>query len=160
MTTRAELHVHLDGAVEPETLLEIDPSLTREEIAAHTVFTDFAGFIQSFVWVNQHLKTPEDYARAGRRLFERLENEGAVYAEVILSAGVVLWKQQPFAPIYDALVREAARSRVKVRWILDAIRQFGAEPAKAVFELSAERVGDGVVAFGICEAGARRPIAP
>src|SRR5260370_38967391 len=160
MISRAELHVHLDGAVDTETLLDIDPSLTREEIAAHTVFTDFAGFIQSFVWVNQRLKTPEDYARVARRLFERLENEGVVYAEVILSAGVVLWKQQPFAPIYDALVREAARSRVKVRWILDAIRQFGAGPAKAVFDLAAERVGDGVVAIGIGGDEARGPGAP
>src|SRR6266699_1869057 len=157
MTSRAELHVHLDGAVEPGTLLEIDPSLTREEIAAHIAFTDFAGFIQSFVWVNQRLKTPADYARVARRLFERLESEGVVYAEVILSAGVILWKQQPFAPIYDALMREAARSRLKVRWILDAIRQFGAEPAKAVFDLAAERVGDGVVAIGIGGDEARGP---
>ena len=149
MLPRAELHVHLDGSVEPETLLEIDSSLTREEIAARMTYTDFAGFIQSFIWVNQRLKTPGDYARVARKLFARLETEGVVYAEVILSAGVILWKQCAFAPIYDALVREAARSGVKVRWILDAIRQFGPEPAKPVFDLAAERVNDGVVAIGI-----------
>jgi len=135
--------------VEPQTLLEIDPSLTFEEIAARTAYTDFAGFIQSFVWVNQRLKTPEDYARVARRLFERLASEGVTYAEVTLSAGVVLWKQMPFAAIYGAVQREAARSPVEIRWILDAIRQFGPEPAKPVFELAAERVGDGVVAVGI-----------
>jgi adenosine deaminase/aminodeoxyfutalosine deaminase len=157
MPSRAELHVHLDGAVEPETLLEIDPSLTREEIAVRTSYNDFAGFIQSFVWVNQRLKSPEDYARVARRLFARLETEGVIYAEVILSAGVILWKQTAFAPIYEAVTREAARSRVKVRWILDAIRQFGPEPAKPVFELAAERVGDGVVAIGIGGDEARGP---
>jgi adenosine deaminase/aminodeoxyfutalosine deaminase len=146
---RAELHVHLEGSVEPETLLELDAGLTREEIAAATSYSDFAGFLKSFVWVNQRLRIPEDYARVARRLFERLEREGVTYVEVTLSAGVVLWKQQPFAPVYDALAREAARSRITVRWILDAIRQFGAETAKPVFELAAERVGDGVVAVGI-----------
>ena len=149
MLPRAELHVHLDGAVEPETLLEIDPSLTREEITARIEYSDFAGFLRSFVWVNQRLKTPEDYARVARRLFERLESEGVTYAEVILSAGVILWKQLPFAPIYDALVRETARSRVRVRWILDAVRQFGPETAKPVFDLAAERIADGVVAIGL-----------
>ena len=42
MKLRAELHVHLDGAVEPETLLEIDPSLTREEISARMAYDDLA----------------------------------------------------------------------------------------------------------------------
>ncbi len=146
---RAELHVHLEGSVEPETLLELDAALTREEIAAATSYSDFAGFLKSFVWVNKRLRKPEDYARVARRLFERLESEGVTYVEVTLSAGVVLWKQQPFAPVYDAVAREAARSRITVRWILDAIRQFGVETAKPVFELAAERVGDGVVAVGI-----------
>jgi len=146
---RAELHVHLEGSVEPETLLELDAALTREEIAAATSYSDFAGFLKSFVWVNKRLRKPEDYARVARRLFEQLENEGVNYVEVTLSAGVVLWKQQPFAPVYDAVAREAARSRITVRWILDAIRQFGVETAKPVFVLAAERVGDGVVAVGI-----------
>jgi len=143
------LHLHLDGSVEPETLLEIDPALTREEIAAHTAYTDFAGFLKSFVWVNQRLRTPDHYARVARRLFERLESEGVTYAEVILSVGVILWKEQDLGAVYKALAREAARTPVTVRWIFDAIRQFGAETAKPVFDLAAERVGDGVVAIGL-----------
>jgi aminodeoxyfutalosine deaminase len=146
---RAELHVHLDGAVDPETLLEIEPSLTREEIERETAYSDFAGFLKAFVWVNKKLKTPEDYARVARHLFARLVTEDVTQVEVTLSAGVVLWKQQPFAPIYDALQREAARTPLHVRWILDAIRQFGAETARPVFELAAERVGEGVVAVGL-----------
>ena len=145
----AELHVHLEGSVEPETLLEIDPSLTRPEIDAATSYTDFAGFLKSFVWVNRFLKQPDDYARVAKRLFSRLAGEGVSYTEVTLSVGVVLWKQQDFAAIYEALQREAARSSIQVRWILDAIRQFGPEPAKPVFELAAERVNEGVVAIGI-----------
>ena len=145
----AELHLHLDGAVEPATLLEIDPSLTLGEIVSATAYTDFAGFLRSFVWVNKKLQQPEHYALVARRLFERLEAEGVVYAEVTLSAGVILWKQLPFAPIFDALQSEAARTKLGVRWIFDAIRQFGPAPAAPVFELAAERVNDGVVAIGL-----------
>jgi aminodeoxyfutalosine deaminase len=149
MTPRAELHVHLEGSVDPETLLEIDSSLTREEIAAATAYTDFAGFIQSYIWVNKRLLTPEHYAIVARQLFDRLAGEGVVYAEVTLSAGMMLWKGQEFAPIYSALQREALGAKFKVNWILDATRQFGADAAKPVFDLAAERLGDGVVAIGL-----------
>ncbi len=149
VTPRAELHLHLEGSVEPATLLEIDPSLTLEEIASASTYTDFAGFIQSYIWVNRRLTKPEHYAIAARRLFERLASEGVVYAEVTLSAGMMLWKGHQFAPIYDALQREASNAPLKIFWILDATRQFGAEAAKPVFDLAAERVNDGVVAIGI-----------
>ena len=149
MGPRSELHVHLEGSIEAETLLEIDPSLTREEIAASTCFNDFAGFIQSYIWVNRRMRSPADYGIAARRLFERLASEGVTYTEITLSAGMILWKQQEFAPIYEALEREAACAPLAVRWILDAVRQFGPDPAKPVFDLAAERVGQGVVAIGL-----------
>ena len=152
----AELHVHLEGSVEPETLREIDSTVTLEEISAATSYTDFAGFIQSYIWVNRHLQTPAHYAIAARRLFERLNSENVSYAEVTLSAGMMLWKGQDFAQIYEALQHPALRSPLEVRWILDAVRQFGAESAQPVFDLAAERVYDGVVAVGLggFEAGA------
>jgi aminodeoxyfutalosine deaminase len=149
MSALAELHLHLEGSVETETLLELNPSLTREEIAQATSYTNFDGFIQSYIWVNRHLKSPADYALIARRLFERLHSEGVTYAEVTLSVGMMLWKGDEFAPIYDALQAEAGRGKVEVRWIVDATRQFGAGAAKPVFDLAAERVNDGVVAIGI-----------
>jgi adenosine deaminase/aminodeoxyfutalosine deaminase len=145
----AELHVHLEGSVEPETLREIDASLTLEEIAAATSYADFAGFIQSYIWVNRRLQTPAHYAIAARRLFEKLHSENVTYAEVTLSAGMMLWKGQDAAAIYEAVQREALCARLEVRWILDAVRQFGAEAAQPVFDLAGALVHDGVVAVGL-----------
>lgn len=145
----AELHVHLEGSIERETLRAIDPSLTLAEIAQATAYRDFEGFIQSYIWVNRRLSKPEHYAIAARELFERLAAEGVTYAEVTLSAGMMLWKGQDFHAIYDAVHTEGARARMRAFWILDAVRQFGAAAACPVFDLAAERVNDGVVAIGL-----------
>ncbi len=79
------------------------------------------------------------------------------YAEIIVAAGVVLWKNQDFAPIFEAIRAAAGESGVQVRWILDAVRQFGVEPAMRVAELAAERVDRGVVALGIGGSEERGP---
>jgi adenosine deaminase/aminodeoxyfutalosine deaminase len=147
--TRAELHLHLEGAIEPETLKELDTSLTVEEIHTALSYTDFSGFIQSYIWVNRKLRGPADYALVARRLFERLAAQEICYAEVTLSAGVILWKKQDLNGIFDALVAETARSPMPIRWIVDAVRQFGPEAAEPVFDFAAERVCDGVIAIGI-----------
>lgn len=146
---KAELHLHLEGSVEPETLLEIDPSLNIDAVRAHYQFSDFAGFIRSYVWINRQLRRPEHYGIITRRLLERLAAQNVEYVEINLSAGVILWKEQDLDAIFAAIQAEAAASVVEVRWIFDAVRQFGAEHAMQVAELAAERVAEGVTGFGI-----------
>jgi adenosine deaminase/aminodeoxyfutalosine deaminase len=154
---KAELHLHLEGSVEPETLREIDPSLTFDEIQAIYDYRDFDGFLRSFAEVGKRLRSPEDYAFVARRLVERLASQNVRYAEVIFAAGMLLWKGQEFEPVFDAVRAAVAGSSVEVFWILDAVRQFGAEHALQVARLAAERVGDGVVAFGIGGSEERGP---
>lgn len=129
--------------------MEIDPSLTRDEIAANTAFDTFDGFLGAYIWVNKKLKTPQHYAIAARHAFERFAAQGMEYVEVTLSAGMVLWKEQPLAEVYDALRRESLRSPVEVFWIPDAVRHFGVEHAMEVARFAVSRRDDGVVAFGI-----------
>jgi adenosine deaminase/aminodeoxyfutalosine deaminase len=146
---KAELHLHLEGSVTPQTMQELAPEASAEEIRERFRFCNFAGFLDCFKWVVEQLRSAEDYALATRRLLEALARQNVSYAEVTLSAGVVLWKQQDFAPIYDAVHSEALRSPVQVQWNLDAVRHFGAEHAMQVAELAAGLVGQGVVSFGI-----------
>jgi aminodeoxyfutalosine deaminase len=146
---KAELHLHLEGSVEPATMQELDPALTADAVRAMYRFYDFQGFIQAYKSVVERLRTPQDYAHITRALMRRLAGETVQYAEITLSAGVVLWKGQEFAPVYTAVRQAAAESSIDVHWILDAVRHFGVEHAMEVAELAAERVNDGVVAFGI-----------
>ncbi|MBZ5617345.1 MAG: adenosine deaminase [Acidobacteriia bacterium] len=154
---KAELHLHLEGSVEPETLYELDPSTPLEEFRALYSYADFESFLKAFGAVGKRLRSPGDYGLITRRLLERLAAQHVRYAEIILAAGVVLWKGQEFAPIFDAVREAAAGSPVEVRWILDAVRQFGVEQAMQVAEWAAERVGCGVVALGIGGSEERGP---
>ena len=95
------------------------------------------------------LRTPADYALITRRLLERLAADNVVYAEINVSVGVMLWKQQAVDAVFDAVRDEAQQSPVEVRWIFDAIRQFGADHGMEVAKLAIECRDAGVVAFGI-----------
>ena len=154
---KAELHVHLEGSVEPETLHELDPGTSVDEFRALYQYADFDGFLKVFAAIGKRLRTPEDYALIARHLLERLESQNVRYAEIIVAAGVVLWKGQEFGPIFDAIEAAVRGSVVEVRWILDAVRQFGVEPARQVAEWAAERLDRGVVAFGIGGSEERGP---
>lgn len=154
---KAELHLHLEGSVEPETMAELDPSVSPEECLARYQYSSFAAFLKSYEWVTRRLRAPEDYALITRRLLERLARENVRYAEICLSAGVILWKKQDPAAVHEAVRAAALGSPVEVRWIWDAVRQFPLEDARRVAAMAAERIRDGVVAFGIGGDEARGP---
>ncbi|HBY62331.1 MAG TPA: adenosine deaminase [Solibacterales bacterium] len=154
---KAELHLHLEGAVRPATLLEIAPTLTREEIEERYRFTDFQSFLKTYGWVTGFLNGPRAYAMAARRLFEELQAQNVTYAEINLSVGVMLWRNLDAAAIFDALEEEAARAALQVVWIFDAVRQWPVEDAWRVARLAAGRVHRGVLGFGIGGDEARGP---
>jgi adenosine deaminase/aminodeoxyfutalosine deaminase len=151
---KAELHLHLEGSIEPDTLRELDPS---RDFTGLYEYSDFDAFLRTFGVVGKLLRGPQDYALITRHLLARLAAQNVRYAEIIIAAGVVLWKEQNFAPIFDAIREAAADSPVEVRWILDAVRQFGADHAMQVAELAAERQNVGVVALGIGGSEERGP---
>jgi adenosine deaminase len=160
---KVELHLHLEGSVRPQTLRELarakgrDTESVESWIAQRTKsgfrYRDFQDFIEAFKAVALLLETPADYALATTRLVEWLKEQNVRYAEVTFAAGVVLWKQQSLEAIFEAAAAAAGeaekRHGVRLRWIFDAIRQFGAEHARQVLEFAARYRPMGVVAIGI-----------
>jgi aminodeoxyfutalosine deaminase len=164
---KAELHLHLEGSIQPETLIELRQRhhSTNTSIAdAESLYSyqDFAGFLLAFKAVTEILQTPADYELITYRLMEQLKAENVLHAEVYVSVGVCLWRKQDFADIFEGLERGRQRGErdfgISLLWIFDAVRQFGAEAAQQVAELAVHSRNRNVVAFGI--GGDERRAAP
>jgi len=154
---KAELHLHLEGSIDPPTLLELRHRHGKKssiaEIEMLYRYNDFAGFLQAFKTVTEDLQTAEDYELITWRLMEKLKAENVLHAEIYVSAGVCLWRKQDFHAIFEGLERGRIRGErdfgISLLWIFDAVRQFGAEKAQQVAELAARYQGSSVVGFGI-----------
>jgi aminodeoxyfutalosine deaminase len=154
---KAELHLHLEGAIEPATLLELrqrrGERTTLAEVEQLYRYSDFAGFLLSFKNITEHLRAAEDYELITYRLMQRLKEENVLHAEVYISVGVCLWRQQNFAGIFEGLERGRTRGvrdfGISLLWIFDAVRQFGAEAAQKVCELAVRYHDRNVIGVGI-----------
>jgi aminodeoxyfutalosine deaminase len=153
---KAELHLHLEGTIRPDTAIELaarhDVELSKDDVAARYRHTDFAGFIETFKWVTSFLRDPEDYALVTRKMCEELVRQNVVYAEITISTGVMLKRMQNVEANFTAIVEAASGvlyERLRTNWIFDCVRQFGADAAMEVTRWAAKLQHKGVIAFGM-----------
>src|SRR5437764_5884516 len=154
---KAELHLHLEGSVDPVTLLELRKQRGRNSSLAEVEqlyrYVDFPGFLLAFKAVTDDLQNGGDYELTAYRLMQKLKSENVLHAEVYVSVGVCLWRKLDFEAIFNGLERGRERGErdfgVSLLWIFDAVRQFGSEPAQKVFELAAKYRERNVVGVGV-----------
>jgi len=154
---KAELHIHLEGSIEPETLVELSrrnqgpppwqasryaptdcPELSLEDCRALYNYTDFTGFLMAFKAVSERLRTADDYELITYELMRKLAREGVAHAEVFVSCGIVQWRGQEFTEIFAGCERGRVRGErdfgVSLLWIIDAVRNFGAVACEKVLD--------------------------
>lgn len=170
---KAELHLHLEGSVEPATLAELSrrhntplptennrydvrgsgDELSEEDVRRLYSYQNFTGFMLAFKAVTERLRTPEDYELITYRLMQKLRQQNVMHAEVYVSVGVVRWRGQDFGPIFEGLERGRERGHrdfgVSLLWIFDAVRHFGPEAAAEVFDIAARLRERNVVGVGL-----------
>ncbi len=158
---KAELHLHLEGAVEPETLVELSrrhdaQPLDRAAVERLYQYTDFRGFLMAFKEVTERLRNAADYELITYKLMERLRAENVLYVEVYVSAGVCLWRGQDFPALLEGMERGRERGArdfgVSLAWLFDAVRHLGPEAAQKVAKQAVaarQRGFQSVVGFGI-----------
>src|SRR5580693_4706398 len=151
---KAELHVHLEGTIAPSTVVELAArhgvALTAEDTAPRYAPGYFDQFIENFIWITSFLRGPEDYALIAKRFAESLQRQNVLYAEVTLSIGVMFRRNQDPAANFAAL-RDAASQvpGVRLKYIFDAVRQWGAAPAMEVARIAVALHSPDIIAYGI-----------
>ena len=158
---KCELHLHLEGTIQPETLLELSrrhdaEPLTPEAAKKLYVYENFLGFMDSFKAVSARLKGPDDYELITYNMIRDLAAQGVVHAEVYVSFGIIYyWKNAEVEPYAEAIERGRVRGEkdfgTTVYWLIDAVRHFGADEAVKVFRKAAElrRLYPSIVGIGI-----------
>src|ERR1035441_2962545 len=171
---KAELHLHLEGTVDPPTLAELSrrhptplPSsnnrykniedsgrvFSEEEARALYEYKDFTDFLVAFKAVTERLRTAEDYELVTYRMMQKLHAQNVLHAEVYISAGVVQWRGQEFAPLFEGAERGRQRGErefgMSLYWIFDAVRHFGVDEARRVVDEAIRFKGRNVAGIGI-----------
>jgi len=171
---KAELHLHLEGTVDPPTLAELSrrhPTplattnnryrniedsghvFTEEEARELYQYKHFTGFLWAFKAVTERLRTAEDYELVTYRMMQKLHAQNVLHAEVYVSVGVVQWRGQEFAPLFEGLERGRQRGErdfgLSLYWIFDATRHFGVEEAQRVVEEAVRFQSRSVIGIGL-----------
>jgi len=168
---KAELHVHLDGSLRPETLLELaageglrlpfgTPEEARAYMRAHAA-PDLARYLETFELTLQVLQTREELSRAAFELAEDAARENVWYLEVRFSPILHGRRGLSWGDAVEAVTAglRAAEERFVIRTgtILCGIRSISPEHSLELARLAISLKGRGVAGFDLAGAEKGNP---
>jgi aminodeoxyfutalosine deaminase len=163
---KIELHVHLEGTVRPQTLLEIarrNDYALPDDLAELYRFRDFRHFIEVFELTTGALQTCDDFRTIAVEYAAEAAAHGAVYLEAIFVPG--LWRGLDTDEVFSGYCDGAAEARelhgVEMRLTPDIPRVYSPEEAEKVARFAVAYRDRGVVGLGLAgfEGGPSEPFA-
>ncbi len=163
---KAELHVHLEGSIQPATLLTLAqrngvqlPVQTVADLQNWFTFRDFNHFIEIYFEISSCLKTTEDYELIAYEFGATMARQNVRYAEVTFSPSTHHFSLGiPFDTFFTGLTRGRLRAQkefgIEIRWIFDIVRDIPDETlnnrrAEYTLAVALEGINNGVVALGL-----------
>ena len=160
---KVELHVHLEGAIQPATLLELarrnGVRLPADDVAGLQrwyQFTDFKHFLDIYLTISSCICTPEDIELIARAFLRGQSEQNIRYSEITFTpyTHFSLNRRIPFDEQLDALTRArtwaAQTLDVHCGWVFDVARNVRPiEHANTVAEWAVQGLPNGVIGFGL-----------
>lgn len=170
---KAELHIHLEGAIEPATLLRLAerngvalPADSPEGLRSWYQFSGFPHFVDVYLKIQSCLRNADDFATVAYELGADMARQNILYREatvtpythLIQSKG--LHAEDIIAGLEDGRQRARRDFGVEIRWILDIHRNLAPPVAEVTTQLVLDWADRGVVALGLGGSEVDSPSAP
>ena len=139
---KAELHLHLEGAMRRSTLVELCTKykLPIPTDTARQRFKDFSGFVDVYVAACQCLKEEADIRRLVREVAEDAKKSGAVWIEVAPSFTFYADKfgglRETLKLLVDAAEEAEKVTSVGIGYVISVERHLSLEEAKKLAEIA------------------------
>jgi len=164
---KAELHVHIEGTLEPElifTLAERNrvtlPYPSVETLRRAYEFTGLESFLDLYYAGMNVLRTEHDFAELADAYFARARDQGVVHAEIFFDPQAHTARGIAFETVIDGLwsaVRESERRfGISSKLIMCFLRDRSAESAMAALD-QALPYGERIVGVGLDSAEVGHP---
>ncbi|MEU0567372.1 adenosine deaminase [Nonomuraea sp. NPDC005983] len=136
MRPKAELHLHIEGTLEPELVVELArrnrielPTFDVEAIRARYDFTNLQSFLDIYYENMAVLRTEQDFYDLATAYLKRA---GVQHAEIFFDPQAHLVRGVPLGVVFGGLTAALRDSDVSAELILCFLRDRGAEEAEQV----------------------------
>ncbi|MGP3999478.1 adenosine deaminase [Streptomyces sp. 8N706] len=167
VVAKAELHLHIEGTLEPELAFALAerngvplPAATQDELRAAYSFSGLQSFLDLYYALMTVLRTEQDFADLADAYLFRARGQGVRHAEIFFDPQAHTARGVPIGTVIDGLCRalDAAPGThgITTRLIMCFLRDESPESAVATFE-SARPYLDRITAVGLDSAEVGNP---
>ncbi|MFD3473856.1 adenosine deaminase [Streptomyces sp. NPDC058695] len=164
---KAELHLHIEGTLEPELAFELAarngvdlPFADTEALRKAYLFEDLQSFLDLYYGLMAVLRTEEDFEQLADAYLARAAAQGVRHAEIFFDPQAHTARGVPIGTVVEglsaALSKSVERHGVSTRLIMCFLRDQSAESAMQTLE-SAKPYLDRIVGVGLDSAEVGNP---
>lgn len=157
---KIELHLHLEGAISPDTLLELISRSTLEDSVKNMndlqdklSYRNFAHFIETWIWKNQFIRDARDFEKIGYNVLRDLSQQNIKYVEAFYSPGDFEKQELSIKDITLNLLKAAQQAQsdfgIQCRYIIDLVRDDGPKAGMQRLDEVTPFLDQGVIGIGL-----------
>ena len=158
---KVELHLHLDGSVEPSTIAKLSGHTIEEtipELIAKDKCENLSEYLTKFDTPISFMQTKENLKLISKELVNYFERENVIYAEVRFAPMFHTKEGLTYEEVVESVIEGLKSDTVKTNLILCMMRGFPKEDNIHTIEVAKKYLGKGVCAIDLAGAEDKFPL--